>query len=102
MVDLFLMVAESRSADVAADIASPEKFLNLHIVVLDFLLQLLDFLHLGLIRILQVLQAIFLLDGKLRRANRVGSHILSADLAIMCLVVKGLRLISERHNIDDL
>lgn len=46
------MVAESRGADMAADIAGPEKFLDLDVVVLDLLLQLLDFLHLGLIRIL--------------------------------------------------
>lgn len=46
MVDFFLMVAESRSADVATDITGPQKFLDLDIVVLDLLLELLDFFHL--------------------------------------------------------
>lgn len=73
-----------------ADVASPKKFLDLDIVVLNLLLQLLDFLHLGLIRILKIFKAVLLLDGKLRRANWVDSHILSADLAIICLMFKGL------------
>lgn len=49
------MVAESRSADMTTDVAGPQKFLDLDIIVLDLLLELLDFLHLGLIRILEVL-----------------------------------------------
>ena len=84
------MVAESRGADMTADVASPKKFLDLDIVVLNLLLQLLDFLHLGLIRILKIFKAVLLLDGKLRRANWVDSHILSDDLAIICLMFKGL------------
>lgn len=49
------MVADSRSADVTTDIAGPQKFLDLDIIVLDLLLKLLDFLHLGFIGVLKVL-----------------------------------------------